>query len=68
MKLETPSSISDEMILAPYEIANRIEATWGLDAEGEIRGLAKQQRDIENHWAIGGPANTSRWYAKILAL
>ncbi|KAK8040052.1 hypothetical protein PG993_008463 [Apiospora rasikravindrae] len=54
--------------LGPYEIASRIDATWGLDAEGEIRGLAKRQLRIENYWAIGGPANTSRWYSKLLAI
>ncbi|KAK7920061.1 hypothetical protein PG985_008083 [Apiospora marii] len=55
-------------VLGPYEIASRIEATWGLDAEGEIRGLAKRQLRLENYWAIGGPANISRWYSKLLAI
>lgn len=55
-------------VLGPYEIASRIEPTWGFDAEGEIRGLAKRQPHVENFWAIGGPANTSRWYSKLLAI
>ncbi|KAK7949256.1 monooxygenase [Apiospora aurea] len=64
-----PAAQFDEKdILGPNGIASRIDATWGLDAEGEIRGLAKRQLRVENYWAIGGPANTSRWYSKLLAI
>ncbi|KAK8106988.1 monooxygenase [Apiospora kogelbergensis] len=58
----------DGDILGPHEIAARLDATWGLDDEGEIRGLAKRQRRAENYWAIGGPAPISRWYSKLLAI
>ncbi|KAK8078268.1 FAD/NAD(P)-binding domain-containing protein [Apiospora saccharicola] len=68
-KLEDKSGEKqNDDILGPCEIASRIDATWGLDAEGEIRGLAKRQLGAENYWAIGGPSNTSRWYSKLLAI
>lgn len=35
-------------------IAARMDATWGLDSEGEIRGLYKRMRDIDNYWAFAG--------------
>ncbi|KAK8024669.1 hypothetical protein PG990_002492 [Apiospora arundinis] len=58
----------EDDVLGPYEIARRIDATWGLDAEGEIRGLAKRHSRIESYWAFGGSANISRWYSKLLAI
>lgn len=30
-----------ESVLEPREIAERLEGTWGLDAEGEVRGMWK---------------------------
>ncbi|KAK8135023.1 monooxygenase [Apiospora sp. TS-2023a] len=65
---EVSEGKNENEVLGPHEIASRIDATWGLDAEGEIRGLAKRQLRVENYWAIGGPSNTSRWYSKVLAI
>ncbi|KAK6826205.1 hypothetical protein PG989_012078 [Apiospora arundinis] len=49
----------EDDVLEPDEIARRIDTTWGLDAEGEIRGLAKRHIRAENYWAFGG-VRTSR--------
>lgn len=38
----------------PHEIAVRIDATWGVDSEGEIRGLWKRQSRLDGFWVMGG--------------
>ncbi|KAI1764529.1 FAD/NAD(P)-binding domain-containing protein [Hypoxylon sp. FL1150] len=54
-------------VLGPSEIAARLDATWALDAEGEIRGLWKRPLRLENYWVMGGHAQLQRWYSRILA-
>ncbi|PCD35992.1 hypothetical protein AU210_008547 [Fusarium oxysporum f. sp. radicis-cucumerinum] len=44
---------SDERILGPREIADRLDATWGVDSEGEIRGMWKRHLRLENYWVMG---------------
>ncbi|KAH9885738.1 hypothetical protein F4778DRAFT_774272 [Xylariomycetidae sp. FL2044] len=34
----------------PEDIAKRLDATFGVDKEGEVRGLAKRQLRMENYW------------------
>lgn len=50
------------------DIASRLDATWGLDAEGEIRGMWKRHRDVENFWVMGGFTSQHRWHSRTLAL
>lgn len=50
------------------DIASRLDATWGLDAEGEIRGMWKRHRNIENFWVMGGFTSQHRWHSRTLAL
>ncbi|KAH9203185.1 hypothetical protein DL95DRAFT_350116 [Leptodontidium sp. 2 PMI_412] len=46
----------------------KMETTWGLDCEGETRGMFKRQSKLRNFWVMGGGAAHHRWYSKALAL
>lgn len=50
------------------DIASRLDGTWGLDAEGEIRGMWKRHLNVENFWVMGGFASQHRWHSRTLAL
>ncbi|KAJ5505917.1 hypothetical protein N7453_004874, partial [Penicillium expansum] len=52
----------------PHEIAARIDATWGVDSEGEIRGLWKRQSRLDGFWVMGGYTQQHRWHSRTLAL
>lgn len=54
-------------ILAP-ETAERLDGTWGLDEEGEVRGMWKRQREVQNYWVMGGYTQQHRYYSRTLAL
>ena len=54
--------------LGPREIAARIDATWGVDSEGEIRGLWKRQSRLHGFWVMGGYTQQHRWHSRTLAL
>lgn len=45
-----------------------VDGTWGLDAEGEIRGVWKRQSHVENFWIMAGHTQFHRWYSRVLAL
>lgn len=51
-----------------HDIASRLDATWGLDAEGEIRGMWKRHLNVENYWVMGGFTSQHRWHSRTLAL
>ncbi|KAL4964487.1 monooxygenase [Aspergillus stella-maris] len=55
-------------ILSPQEIASRLDATWGVDAEGEVRGMWKRHANIDNFWIMGGHTQFHRWHSRTLAL
>ncbi|RSL62706.1 hypothetical protein CEP53_004686 [Fusarium sp. AF-6] len=55
-------------LLGPRDIAERLESTWGVDAEGEIRGMWKRHPRLENYWITGGYTQQHRWHSKTLAL
>lgn len=57
-----------DVLLGPREIAARLDATWGVDAEGEIRGMWKRHLRVENYWVMGGYTQQHRWHSKTLAL
>ncbi|KAI1029183.1 hypothetical protein LB503_013324 [Fusarium chuoi] len=59
---------SDERVLGPREIADRLDATWGIDTEGEIRGMWKRHLRLENYWVMGGYTQQHRWHSRTLAL
>ncbi|PVH72917.1 FAD/NAD(P)-binding domain-containing protein [Cadophora sp. DSE1049] len=45
-----------------------VDATWGVDEEGEIRGMWKRHLRLENFWVAGGYTSLHRWHSKTLAL
>jgi hypothetical protein len=49
-------------------IQSKVEATWGVDAEGEIRGLWKRHEKVDNFWIFAGGAAQHRYYSKLIAL
>ncbi|RBQ77953.1 hypothetical protein FVER14953_09388 [Fusarium verticillioides] len=61
-------TISDEKIFGPREIADRLDTTWGIDAEGEVRGMWKRHLRLENYWVMGGYTQQQRWHSRTLAL
>jgi hypothetical protein len=50
------------------DIQNKMDATWGVDMEGEVRGLWKRHTNIENFWVFAGGTHQHRWYSKVIAL
>lgn len=54
-------------LLGPKEIAARLDATWGVDAEGEVRGMWKRHLRMDNYWVIGGVIQHQRWWSRPLA-
>lgn len=54
--------------LGPAEIASRMDNTWGVDSEGEICGMWKRHRQLENFWIMGGFTSQHRWHSRTLAL
>ncbi|RSL52688.1 hypothetical protein CEP54_010767 [Fusarium duplospermum] len=59
---------TEKDVLGPRDIAERLESTWGVDAEGEIRGMWKRHPRLENYWITGGYTQQHRWHSKTLAL
>lgn len=57
----------NEHILGPKDIAARLDDTWGVDAEGEVRGMWKRHLRVENYWVIGGVIQQQRWWSTSLA-
>ncbi|KAI3394859.1 hypothetical protein diail_2146 [Diaporthe ilicicola] len=53
--------------LDPKEIAARLGATWGVDAEGEVRGMWKRHLRLDNYWVIVGVIQHQRWWSRPLA-
>lgn len=50
------------------ELAARMDATWQLDSEGEVRGMWKRQLNIDNFWITGGFTSQHRYYSRFLAI
>lgn len=50
------------------DLAARMDATWQLDSEGEVRGLWKRQLNIDNFWITGGFTSQHRYYSRFLAI
>lgn len=56
-------------LCGPREIAARMDATWGIDDEGEVRGMWKRHLRLDdNFWVMGGYTQQHRWYSRTLAL
>ncbi|KAF2823555.1 FAD/NAD(P)-binding domain-containing protein [Ophiobolus disseminans] len=50
--------------LGPADIAARLDASWGVDAEGEVRGVWKRHLRMENYWTMGGVIQHQRWWSR----
>ncbi|KAK1975732.1 hypothetical protein LZ30DRAFT_604969 [Colletotrichum cereale] len=48
-------------------IASKLEPTWGVDAEGEVRGLWKRHAGVDNIWLFAGGTAQHRWFSKVIA-
>ncbi|KAI1373811.1 hypothetical protein F4677DRAFT_189826 [Hypoxylon crocopeplum] len=54
-------------ILGPKEIAARLDASWEVDVEGEVRGMRKRHLRMENYWVMGGVIQYQRWWSRPMA-
>lgn len=57
-----------EAVLGPRDVAARRDAIWGVDKEGEVRGVFKRHLRVDNYWIGGGTTAQHRFYSKFLAL
>lgn len=58
----------DDEVLGPQDIAARRDAIWGVDKEGEVRGVFKRHLSLDNYWILGGTTAQHRFYSWPLAL
>jgi thioredoxin reductase len=49
------------------KISLPVDATWGVNGEGEIRGMWTRHERVENFWVMGGYTQQHRWCSRILA-
>ncbi|KAI4853210.1 hypothetical protein E4T44_00985 [Aureobasidium sp. EXF-8845] len=56
-----------ETVADIMKIALPVDATWGVDEEGEIRGMWKRHSKVHNYWFMGGFTQQHRWYSRTLA-
>ncbi|KAH7096045.1 hypothetical protein FB567DRAFT_624218 [Paraphoma chrysanthemicola] len=48
------------------DIAARIDGIWGVDAEGELRGVFKRQSRMDNYWIMNGALQHQRWGSRAI--
>ncbi|EFX01714.1 flavin-containing monooxygenase [Grosmannia clavigera kw1407] len=66
---DVTDDVADEpYILGPSAIAARLDAIWGVDAEGEIRGIWKRHSRLPTYWFMGGQTQQHRAFSRTLAL
>jgi hypothetical protein len=61
-------SISEMLGDGAEVIRSKMDATWGVDAEGEIRGMWKRHEKVDNFWIFSGGTAQHRYYSKIVAM
>lgn len=65
---EAQAEVEGTSMLGPKDVAARLEGTWGLDIEGEVRGMWKRHLGLENFWVMGGYTQQHRFHSQTLAL
>lgn len=55
-------------VLGPQDVAARRDAIWGVDEEGEVRGVFKRHLRVDNYWILGGTTAQHRYYSWPIAL
>ncbi|GME33657.1 Aromatic-ring hydroxylase-like protein [Neofusicoccum parvum] len=50
------------------EVGARLEDFWGVDREGEVRGVCKPMVGQKNVWYMGGDTRYARHHSRLLAL
>ncbi|KAI8168841.1 hypothetical protein KHU50_006120 [Colletotrichum sp. SAR 10_65] len=66
--LDVRKSLPDILGQGAEQFASKMESTWGVDAEGETRGLWKRQPDVDNIYVFAGGTGQHRWFSKVIAL
>ncbi|ROW11857.1 hypothetical protein VPNG_04914 [Cytospora leucostoma] len=61
------SDVSSD-VLGPHDIASLRDGVWGVDKEGEVRGLWKRHLRVNNYWTHGGTTAHHRYCTKFLAM
>jgi cation diffusion facilitator CzcD-associated flavoprotein CzcO len=56
-----------ETVADIMKISLPVDATWGIDEEGEVRGMWKRHSKVENYWFMGGFTQQHRWYSRALS-
>ncbi|KAG9603388.1 hypothetical protein KCU77_g923, partial [Aureobasidium melanogenum] len=56
-----------ETVADIMKISLPVDATWGVDKEGEIRGMWKRHAQVDNYWFMGGFTQQHRWHSHTLA-
>ncbi|KAI4758567.1 hypothetical protein E4T52_09246 [Aureobasidium sp. EXF-3400] len=56
-----------ETVADIMKIALPVDATWGVDEEGEICGMWKRHSKVDNYWFMGGFTQQHRWHSRTLA-
>ncbi|CAD0083690.1 unnamed protein product [Aureobasidium vineae] len=49
------------------KISLPLDPTWGVNGEGEIRGVWRRHTYVDNYWVMGGYTQQHRWYSRLLA-
>ncbi|KEQ58710.1 uncharacterized protein M437DRAFT_69646 [Aureobasidium melanogenum CBS 110374] len=50
------------------KISLPVDATWGVNEQGEIRGMWRRHSQVKNFWVMGGYTQQHRWFSQLLAL
>lgn len=58
----------DEAVVGPDEVARLRDGVWGVDKEGELRGVYKRHARLDKYWIFGGTTAQHRYYSLPLAL
>ncbi|KAG9566874.1 hypothetical protein KCU71_g3187, partial [Aureobasidium melanogenum] len=45
-----------------------VDVTWGVNEQGEVRGMWRRHSRVSNFWVMGGYTQQHRWFSQLLAL